>query len=147
MRLKISSKVLCNYLEVKNGFTEKLFLKLNPPFPPVKLLVFEGCNKGDRVSLELNFLLFKQTWTSLITFDHSDSSVFEFIDVGKKLPFFLKSWEHHHSVIRLNDTESEIVDDISFTTPYKMLDWLLLPALWLQFMYRKPIYKKIFKCH
>lgn len=144
MHLSISTKVRAYYLQVKEGFTQDLFLKLNPPFPPVKLLRFDGCKKGNQVILELNFILFKQKWESDITMDNTDDKVFEFVDVGVRLPFFLKSWNHHHIVRHISENECEIVDDIHFNTPFILLDYLMYPALYLQFLYRKPIYRKIF---
>lgn len=50
MQFKIITKVHQDYLSVMEGFTEELFLQLNPPFPPVKLKRFDGCNKGDIVA-------------------------------------------------------------------------------------------------
>ena len=145
MRLIIRTKVESYFLDVKSGFTEDLFLALNPPFPPVKLRKFDGCSKGDEVQLELNFILFKQSWHSDITYDLTDDTTFQFIDVGVKLPFFLKSWKHHHVVNKINENTSEIIDDITFSSPLWLLDLLLYPALYLQFLYRKPVYKKVFK--
>ena len=75
---------------VVEGFNESLFLKLNPPFPPVRLLQFDGCKKGDVVSLELNFILFKQQWISLITNDQTGEDYFQFIDIGEKMVAFLQ---------------------------------------------------------
>ncbi len=56
MNLTIETKVEENYLNVKEGFTESHFTKLSPPFPPVKLLRFDGSAKGELVTLELNCL-------------------------------------------------------------------------------------------
>jgi len=145
MQLKLRTKVNQDYLKVKEGFNEKLFLSLNPPFPPVKLKEFGGCKKGDIVHLELNFIFFKQNWISEITFDGTSSSKFQFVDEGTTLPFFLSYWKHHHIVERTNKDESYITDDIKFKSPFILLDFLLFPVLWLQFAYRKPIYKRIFK--
>ncbi|WKV13787.1 hypothetical protein [Marivirga harenae] len=145
MHLRLKTKVNQDFLSVKSGFDEKLFLSLNPPFPPVNLKEFGGCETGDRVHLELNFIFFKQDWISKITFDNTSDSVFEFVDEGIKLPFFLKSWKHHHVVEKIDENESSIIDDIEFKSPSILMDYLLKPVLWLQFAYRKPIYKKIFQ--
>lgn len=145
MHLKLITKVARNYLKVKEGFNSDLFMKLNPPFPPVDLIEFGGCEKGDKVHLKLNFIFFKQDWISLITFDKTDEQVFEFIDEGTKLPFFLKKWRHHHIVQKLEDGTSSIIDDINFKSPFLLMDFLLFPVLWLQFAYRKPIYRRLFK--
>jgi ligand-binding SRPBCC domain-containing protein len=144
MNLFIETPVEQGFLEVKSGFDETLFKKLSPPFPPVKLIRFDGSKKGDLVTLELNFIFFKQHWTSRITEDHTDRQEFYFVDEGIKLPFFLKHWRHKHRVIA-SYQGSVIRDEISFEAPYAILTWILYPALWLQFSYRKPIYKKIFK--
>ncbi len=144
MKLKVTTQVGQDYLSVKAGFTEDLFLALNPPFPPVKILRFDGCEKDDLVSLELNFILFKQVWESLITEGETTNQEFRFIDQGIKLPFFFKYWKHHHRVIDV-DGASQIIDDIEYKTPFFLFDWLMWPALYFQFLYRKPVYKKYFK--
>lgn len=118
-------------------------MKLNPPFPPVRLIRFDGSETGDVVSLELNFILFKQTWESLIVEDNLTDREFYFIDEGCKLPFFLKYWRHKHRIVK-NGQGAEIVDDITFRSPFWVIDFLLYPVLWLQFLYRKPVYKKYF---
>jgi len=144
MKLKFETQVDQGYLDVKSGFDEDLFRKLSPPFPPVKVLRFDGCKNGDIVSLELDFLLFRQKWTSEITEDQTDEFEFFFVDQGIELPFFLKKWRHKHRVISLG-VFSKIVDEIEYKGPFTILTWLLFPVLWLQFAYRKPIYRKAFR--
>ena len=144
MKIKIETSVEKGYLDVKRGFDESLFQKLSPPFPPVKVLRFDGCEKGGQVSLELNFLLFKQKWTSDITDDHTDELEFYFVDEGVELPFFLRKWKHKHRVISTG-LQSKIVDEIDFESPFSWMNWVMYPLLWLQFAYRKPIYRKVFK--
>ena len=144
MKLKIVTDVDASLDDVKEGFTKDLFLKLNPPFPPVKLLEFGGCQKGDKVSLELNFILFKQHWISDIIEDSQSGHVWFFVDKGVKLPFFMKTWRHHHEV-RSTDDGSQIIDAIEFSTGTLLTDLLMYPSLLGQFLYRKPVYKKIFK--
>lgn len=144
MKINIETKVDQNYLAVKEGFDETLFTKLSPPFPPVKLLRFDGSKKGDIVSLELNFLLFKQKWTSEIIEDNTTSKEFYFVDKGVQLPFFLKEWQHRHRLIKVGEN-TVIRDEITYKGAFGIFTVLLYPALYLQFLYRKPIYKKIFK--
>lgn len=143
MKLKITTPVKAPLENVKAGFTRDLFLSLNPPFPPVQLRQFDGCVAGDKVELELNFIFFKQTWVSDIIEDQESEDRWYFIDVGTRLPFFLKSWRHHHQVERVGDG-SRIIDDITFSTGTILTDLLMYPALLGQFLYRKPVYKKIF---
>jgi ligand-binding SRPBCC domain-containing protein len=145
MRLAIKTQVDASLIEVIGGFTSDLFLKLNPPFPPVQLKQFDGCKAGDSVHLELNFLLFRQEWISLITSDGRDDGEWWFVDEGTKLPFFLKKWKHHHRVVKVSSITSEIIDDITYSTGTWLTDVLFYPVLYLQFLYRKPIYKRVFR--
>ncbi|MEM7550481.1 MAG: hypothetical protein AAF363_12440 [Bacteroidota bacterium] len=144
MQISIETKVESPVQQVVDGFNEELFMSLNPPFPPVDLKRFDGCKKGDFVELKLNFLLFKQIWKSEITEDVEKEGYFHFVDVGIKLPFFLKKWKHKH-VIKKSNGGAIIEDNITFNTPFILTDFVMYPALYLQFLYRKPIYKKIFK--
>ena len=143
MEIKLETAVSQRYLDVKQGFDQELFRQLSPPFPPVKVLRFDGCKKGDLVSLQLNFLLFKQNWDSLITEDFTSEQEFCFVDEGIALPFFLKKWRHRHRVISTG-LGSKIRDEISYEAPFKLLTWLLYPVLWAQFSFRKPIYRRVF---
>ena len=129
---------------IKQGFTKQLFLSLNPPLPKVKLLQFDGCKSGDVVGLELNFILFRQKWVSEIVEDDEHEQVWYFIDKGILLPFFLSFWEHRH-IVESGESGSVIIDDISFSTGFLITDLFLYPLLSLQFLYRKPIYRKWFK--
>jgi len=112
-------------------------------FPPVKLLRFDGSTRGDLVTLELNFVFFKQKWTSEIMENQTSDKEFYFIDKGIELPFFLKKWTHKHRIVK--DGENSIIrDEIDYQAPFWILTLLLYPAMLLQFAYRKPIYRKIF---
>jgi ligand-binding SRPBCC domain-containing protein len=143
MRIILQTLVKQNPTTVFAGFTKELFLKLAPPFPPVRLLRFDGSQAGDIVELELNFLFFKNTWQSLITTQNTSPEEIFFIDEGKKLPFFLRFWHHKHRIVTSN-TGSIIIDEITYKSPFKILDYLLYPMMYAQFAYRKPIYKKVF---
>ena len=144
MNIKISTKVNQSLLKVWEGFNLELFSKLAPPFPPVEVKEFGGCLKGDKVHLELNFLLFKQDWISDIVDQKRTESEIYFIDEGTKLPFFLSYWKHRHRLVK-DDEGTLIVDDIIFKTPTILTDYLFYPLMYLQFLYRKPIYKKVFE--
>ncbi|MFC3416326.1 SRPBCC family protein [Algoriphagus hitonicola] len=144
MKITIETPVNASLHGVMEGFNESLFKKLSPPFPPVKLLRFDGSKTGDLVSLELNFIFFKQKWTSRITEDELSEAEFYFVDEGIELPFFLKKWKHKHRIIR-QGSGTIIRDEISYAGPNALVTFLLYPALYLQFLYRKPIYKKLFQ--
>ena len=130
--------------QVWTGFNRDLFIKLSPPFPPVEVVRFDGCLKGDIVQVRLNFLLFKQDWISEIIDQQSSSKEIYFIDEGRKLPFFLRYWRHCHRLISNADGSATIVDDIMFQTPFLLTDYLFYPVFWLQFAYRKSIYRRVF---
>ena len=143
MKIKIDTLVSQPLKVVKEGFTGDLFLQLTPPFPKVKLLKFDGCLTGDIVSMELNFILFRQTWISEIIEDQSTDKSFYFIDQGTKLPFFLRYWQHKH-LLSDQGGSTLITDDISYKTPFIILDWLMYPLLYWQFKQRSPVYRKVF---
>jgi ligand-binding SRPBCC domain-containing protein len=143
MRIKITTLVTQNYRQVADKFDENLFKALSPPFPPVKLLRFDGSRKGDEVHLELNFLLFRQVWKSLITEDGVKEGEVYFIDKGTQLPFFLSYWQHTHRICQ-QGAHTAIIDDIQFKTPFFLFDFLMYPVLYGQFLYRKPVYRKLF---
>ena len=144
MRLSVTTAVDGDFRQVFTGFDQQLFSALNPPFPKVKLLRFDGTRIDGEAHLELNFGIFRQRWISRNTdFEEGETEIF-FVDVGVELPFFLKSWRHRHRVVAAAEGKSLIVDEIDFTGPNPVLSLLLLPALYLQFLYRKPIYKRFF---
>ncbi len=145
MNFTITTKIDQPYLKVKEGFNEKLFRKLNPPFPKVELQRFDGCQKGDVVDMKLLFGVFDQRWESIITADDTTETYFFFQDEGRALPFFLKSWKHRHWVKKAGSYSCEIVDDVHFSTGNYLTDLLMFPVMQAQFLYRKPIYKKFFK--
>ena len=144
MNIKISTKVNQSLLKVWEGFNLELFSKLAPPFPPVEVKEFGGCLKGDKVHLELNFILFKQDWISDIVDQKRTETEIYFIDEGTKLPFFLSYWKHKHRLVKDNEG-TLIIDEINFKTPTILTDYLFYPLMYLQFLYRKPIYKKVFE--
>jgi ligand-binding SRPBCC domain-containing protein len=143
MNLQIITTVQKSYKQVFGLFTKELFLKLSPPFPKVKLIRFDGSEKQDKVIVELDFLIFKQEWESVITEKAETKEEIYFVDEGTRLPFFLKKWKHTHRIVK-NGEHTDIVDDIEFETPFRPLNILFYPILYFQFAYRKPIYKKIF---
>ena len=126
------------------GFDRALFSQLSPPFPPVKIVRFDGCRTGDIVQLRLNFLLFRQDWISRVVDQQTTDNEIYFIDEGDRLPFFLSYWHHRHRLLRVSGKHTLIVEDITFRTPFRLTDYLLYPLLWLQFAYRKPVYRRVF---
>lgn len=144
MRIEIKTLVDSNYKQVSNQFDRNLFLALKPPLIQLELKVFDGCEKGDKVEMELGFLGVKQVWKSLITEHGVDDDKSYFIDEGVELPPPLKKWKHRHILENVDDTKTRIIDDIQFSTGFKLLDLLIYPVMYVQFWYRKPIYKRFF---
>ncbi|NMM46946.1 hypothetical protein [Marinigracilibium pacificum] len=143
MKIVIKTKVESSLADVERKFDRNLFVKLSPLFPKLNLLRFDGIGKGGVTQLLLDFILFSQEWVSINTHSVSSSKGFYFIDVGKKLPFPLKNWRHHHIIY--SEESTVIVDRISYSTRSLILDLLMYPAMWLMFYLRKLAYKKYFK--
>ncbi len=143
MRITIKTKVKQEYKKVFQAFDINLFMKLKPPLIGLNVLRFDGCQQGDEVHVEINILGFKQKWVSLITSQHSDENEVYFIDEGVLLPKPLKYWKHMHKIEKSIDS-SIIIDDICYKSGSIFVDLLLFPAFYLQFFYRKPVYKSFF---
>ncbi|MEQ8350664.1 MAG: hypothetical protein RH862_04225 [Leptospiraceae bacterium] len=147
-RIEVITIVQADLNTVLESLNLSLFRKLNPPFPPVKIIRFDGTQKAGITHLSLNFLLFKQEWISEnVESGYLDSGrVYQFVDEGRKLPFFLRFWRHTHRFeeIAINSTHSEtrIVDSIQFQGR-GLMGIFLQPILKLQFLYRKPVYRRI----
>lgn len=143
MRLKVATAVSQNYRDVFRGFNRELFVKLNPPFPPVKVLRFEGMAVNDEVHLLLNFLVAKEKWISVVTAAGEEKDEIYFVDEGIQLPFIFKSWRHRHRILRRR-RGTLIVDEIIYQCRWEILSYILYPFLYLQFLYRKAVYKFFF---
>ncbi len=124
-------------------FDAALFRALAPPFPRLHIDRFDGSRPGDIVAIRLDWGLFRQTWTSLITAaDHTGDQAW-FTDEGQTLPWPLRRWRHRHRVERDPATgRTAIIDDVEYATGLRVLDALLYPLLWAQFAYRRPIYRR-----
>ena len=144
MKIKISTKVNKSYEEVFKNFNQPLLEKLTPPLIPFKLLKFDGSKKGDDIHIQLNILGLKQLWITHVIEDSHDKEEIYFIDQSSKLPFFLTFWKHKHRILN-RKTGSQIIDEIEYRTPHFLLDYLCYPVMYLQFYFRKHIYKEEFK--
>lgn len=141
--IKITTRINnANHSIVYSKFNESLFLKLAPPFLKVTLFKFDGCIKGDFVKLKLNFPFFSQIWESEIVENGEDNESIWFIDKGSKLPFFISKWQHHH-LIKQDKNDVLIVDSIQFYSHNWFLTLLFYPIIYMQFLYRIPIYKSL----
>lgn len=144
MHLLLKTDVRQPLQQVADGFNEKLFKALAPPFPRLELQRFDGSKKGDTVAMLLHFGPMKQRWVSEITAHGENELEWYFIDEGRILPKPLTSWHHHHRLQALANGGTRIIDEVTYSTGNKALDLLIYPGLLAQFLYRKPVYKKIF---
>lgn len=145
MRIVISTTVNQYYTTIFSRFDRDLFLALKPPLLPMSLRQFDGSMKGDEVKIRIGKGFLSQDWDALIIDQQELSDEIYFVDKGVKLPFFLKTWQHKHRIIKIDNQQSQIIDDIEYTTPLgKLFDVIMYPVLYLQFWVRKPIYKKYF---
>jgi ligand-binding SRPBCC domain-containing protein len=147
MRIVIQTLVEQDYKTVFQGFNRELFMSLRPPLMGLELKRFDGCQKGDMVSMELRpFYILRQAWTSLITDSGEETNGYFFVDESQppNLPAPLKTWKHRHRVLQMPENACLISDEIEYTAVFG-LNWLMYPVLWLMFAWRKPIYKKYFK--
>ncbi|MDB5270334.1 MAG: hypothetical protein JWP58_3374 [Hymenobacter sp.] len=131
---------------VMAGFTRELFVALAPPFPRLRLLRFDGCHTGDRVEIELDTLVKRLPWTSLIVDDgvQPDGTHF-FVDEGQILPPPLRFWRHRHLIQPGPYGGSVVVDALEYRTASRLLDVVIYPAMWAQFAWRRPIYRRWFR--
>ena len=146
MRITIRTSVAQPPAQVMAGFTRELFVALAPPFPKLRVLRFDGCHTGDQVEIELDTLVTRLPWTSLIT-DHGvqPNGTHFFVDEGRVLPPPLRFWRHRHLLEPGPQGGCVIVDDLEYRTASPMLDAVLYPAMWAQFAWRQPIYRRWFK--
>jgi ligand-binding SRPBCC domain-containing protein len=128
---------------VMAGFTSDLFLKLAPPFPKLKLLRYDGCEKGHEVHLQMDFLLYKRNWISVITENGVTETEFYFVDEGTLVPAPIKNWKHKH-IIRQLGNSVEIEDNVTYSCGNMIIDKLIFLPIFFLFLYRKPIYKNYF---
>lgn len=144
INFKIKTVVEQDYKTVFERFDEDLFLALKPPLLPLTLNRFDGSMKGDEVHITLGKGALSQDWNALIVEQAELADEIYFIDVGSKLPFFLKDWKHKHRIVKEGEG-AMIIDDISYKTPFFLMDYLMFPVLYLQFWARKPVYTRYFK--
>ena len=146
MHLILRTVVPQSPAQVMAGFTRELFLALAPPFPKLRLLRFDGCHTGDQVEIELDTIVKRLRWTSLIVEDGQlpDGTHF-FVDEGQILPLPLRYWRHRHLLEPGPDGSCVIIDNLEYRTGSRLLDTLVYPAMWAQFAWRQPIYRRWFR--
>lgn len=143
MHITLKTPVKGNYKNVMAAFDRDLFEALKPPVGEMKIILFTGCKKGDKVHIQFIKPL-KAEWISEITEDRITDDKAWFVDIGTTLPWPLNSWTHRHIVQKVDDINSIVIDDISFTGKNWLITLLLYPAILFGFYPRKRIYKQYF---
>jgi ligand-binding SRPBCC domain-containing protein len=145
MKIYFSTRVRAEFAKVRQGFGLELFQALIPPWTDVTHERFDGCREGDEIHFTLHRMGLKIKWVSLITYEQATDSEWAFVDEGKLMPFPLLYWKHLHRVVKVSDTESEIIDDIQYRCRYKSLEKMIYPVLWGTIAIRPPLYRKYFE--
>ena len=126
-----------------NHFDRDLFEALKPKGASMEIVEFTGSQTGDTVHIRFKAPI-KAEWISKITEHGVDNTRAYFVDVGETLPFPLKKWKHVHIVEKEDETNSIIIDDITFSSNNKILDFLLYPMMYIGFKPRNKVYRKYF---
>ena len=143
MNFILKTKVNGYYTEVMKRFDLDLFEALKPKGAKMEVVQFTGSETGDVV--ELKFISpIKASWISDITDHGVDDNQAYFLDEGRVLPWPLKEWQHRHIVEKIDENNSMIVDDITFSSGWWLLDVFIYVPLLLSFYPRKPVYRRFF---
>ncbi len=143
MNVILKSPVKGNYKTVMAAFDRNLFEALKPPQGEMEIVEFTGSKKGDKVHMQFISPV-KAEWISDIVEDGISEKQAWFKDVGVKLPWPLATWTHRHIVEKVDENNSVIIDDMTFTGTNPLLSLLLYPAIFLGFYPRKKVYREYF---
>lgn len=143
MNVTLRAPVKGNYKKVMAAFDRELFEALKPPQGEMEIVEFTGSKKGDRVHMKFISPI-KAEWISNITEDGENEKEAWFVDEGVTLPWPLKTWKHKHIVEKVDEENSVIIDDMTFTGRNGLLTLLLYPAIFIAFYPRKKIYVAYF---
>ena len=117
---------------------------LAPPWVKLFIKKFDGSKIGDHVILEVIFLgLISQHWENRVINSFESNEECFFIDEGVVMPFPIVFWKHTHRISGSGD-KSLISDEIEFRCRSKLIAFIFYPILWIQFFWRKPVYRRYF---
>ncbi|SDK80934.1 Ligand-binding SRPBCC domain-containing protein [Catalinimonas alkaloidigena] len=144
MKVIVRTQVRCPLEQVWQRFDQELFEALAPPFPPVRLLRYDGNQEGDQVHLSLDLGVVQFAWVSLITEVRRSETESYFVDEGLALPPLLTYWRHRHRLLRLSAHHTLIIDEVEYRMASRAVEIAAAPGFWAQFLYRQPIYRRYF---
>lgn len=139
INITLRSKVSGELTAIFKRFDADLFRYLLPP--GAQLIEFGGSKQGDKVHLKFPIA---GEWISEITEDGASEDLCYFIDEGRTLPFPIKEWRHKH-ILRRQENNTIIEDNMNFSTGNIITDILFYPVLFLSFLPRVWQYKRYFK--
>lgn len=143
MNVTLKAKVKGNYKEVMSRFDKDLFEFLKPKDAQMEIVEFTGSKKGDKVHLRFDKPV-KMEWISHITDDVETDQECYFVDEGVVLPAILGYWKHIHIVRKIDEHNSEIIDDMTFKAKWSFLTIFLYPGILIAFSPRKKLYQAYF---
>jgi ligand-binding SRPBCC domain-containing protein len=144
MEIILKTNINQEFKRVAGHIDRNLFEYLLPPRFIARLVRYDGSAPGSVVHIRFTFP-WPSDWISKIISERRDAGLYEFVDVGEKLPYGLKSWKHRHIVKKADKNNTLIVDEIQFSTGLRLIDFLAYPALFLAFSPRKKQYKRYFE--
>lgn len=145
MKMTLRTAVRGDHASVFAQFDKNLLHHLTPPGMKLEFLRFdEPTEVGSIVHINMRMWgIIKQEWYMHIVDFVEEEDRSWFTDEGIRLPGFLKSWQHRHLVEQEGD-HSVIVDEINYSGQNGLLSYLLYPVIWMQFVLRKPYYRRYF---
>ena len=144
MNVTLKTPVKGNYKKLISAFDRNLFEALKPPAGVMEIVEFTGSRKGDKVHIRF-IKPIKADWISDIVDDQITDDKAWFVDVGTMLPWPLASWTHRHIVEKIDENNSIVIDDMTFTGKNFLFTLLLYPFIFIGFYPRKRIYKQYFE--
>ena len=148
-KIEFLSHVPVSIEVVKENFSEELFKYLLPPLFPLKVVRFEGVQKGAKYEFDLagGLLpgLLSTTWSGEIVDAGDVQGGFYFTDEGTKLPFPLKSWRHLHRILPNPQKGGiDILDMVEYSCYLPLFEYSLYPSFFSLFVFRKKRYSAFY---
>jgi len=145
VKFVVESKIRdVNIQDVYSVFDFRLLTALSPPMMKPEAKIYEGNKLGDQLYFVIRTPIGGFPWKGKVTEESITENEIYFVDEGTEMAFGMSTWKHKHRLIKINDG-TLIRDEVFFDTKNRLLKYVLLPGVWMQFLYRKPLYEKIVK--
>ena len=145
MKFVVESKIRdVNIQDVYSVFDFRLLAALSPPMMKPEAKLYEGNKHGDQLHFLIRTPIGRFPWKGKVTEENISENEIYFVDEGIEMAFGMRAWKHKHRLIKTNEG-TLIRDEVFFDTKNPVLKYVLLPGVWMQFLYRKPLYEKIVK--